>query len=458
MDFIDPGTQLVCHQTLQAELLESPFKGRTHDLDTPMPYQTDLLEDLLDNHIILNKPTRAIHVKVDWRLNQRRAANVLFWWAALQPPHITMFEMPIRMFRKLMGFASNNYRYIRETIEDMERASIRWGLLEKVPRGVDAETGYLHFFPFMSCRKGFISYSIEENLRRELLDPDVYTRLNLFEQTRITTSHTLTLWENCSRYRGTGRTPWITVDVFRELMGVVEYPLYQDFRYLNARLIKPAIKQINDVTSIQVELKTKRLSRRITEVQFLVTPNANYDGPIIGQGQLQRRKVRLTDKRERLLLDLRAYGIQDGKARDLLALYSERHIQDNFNYARDQVDRGGIGNKAGLAVWAIERDAANVAASEERERLFEQTHKKTSAAKRQCEDDQMEYNRTLDARIESVLTEMSKSERERIDLAFETWLDAQPRNPLQMFKSEHVRAQVRRVELRRFMIECVLDD
>lgn len=423
-----------------------------------MQYQTDLLEGVLDNHIILNKPTRAIHIKVDWRLNQRRAANVLFWWAALQPAHVTSFEMPVRLFRRLMGFASNNYSYIRETIEDMEKASVRFGLLEDRPRGADEESGYLHFFPFMFCKRGFISYSIEANLRKELLDPDVYTRLNLFEQTRITANHTLTLWENCSRYRGTGRTPWIEVDVFRQLLGVDESQAYQDFRYLNARVIKPAIKQINEATSIQIEMRTKRVGRRITELQFLVAPNPNYDGPMIGPSQPQRRKLRLTEKRERLLLDLRAFGIQDGKARDLLTSYPERQISENFSYARSQADRGGIGNKAGFAIWAIERDAVNVSALEELERHRADKSRSQKASEDRRNDELKQHNEQTDIRIESALAKMSKHDRDRLDRSFETWLNARTRNPMTLFKSPTARDQIRRVEFRRFMLECVFDD
>lgn len=250
----------------------------------------------------------------------------------------------------------------------------------------------------------------------------------------------------------------MSVDVLRQLMGVDEYPLYQDFRYLNARVIKPAVKQINEATSIHVEVRMKRVARRITELQFLVSPNSGYDGPMIGASQPKRRKVRLTEKRERLLLDLRAYGIQDGKARDLLALYSDRHLHENFAYVKDQVARGGIDNKAGFAIWAIERDAANVAALEDRESRRHDEKRRQKRLKAEQDAKHRRDNGEVDTRIETTLASMSESDRERLNRSFETWLQAHTRNPLTMFKTPLAKEQIRRVEYRRFMLECVLDD
>ena len=47
-----------------------------------------------------------------------------------------------------------------------------------------------------------------------------------------------------------------------------EYPI---FKVLNRDLIKPAIKEINDLTNYHVEVEHKRLGRRIAELKFRIT-------------------------------------------------------------------------------------------------------------------------------------------------------------------------------------------
>ena len=56
----------------------------------------------------------------------------------------------------------------------------------------------------------------------------------------------------------------------RELMGLEkdEYPIFKE---LNRNVIKPAIKEINDLTDYHVEIEQKRLGRRIAELKFRIT-------------------------------------------------------------------------------------------------------------------------------------------------------------------------------------------
>ena len=46
---------------------------------------------------------------------------------------------------------------------------------------------------------------------------------------------------------------------------------YQTFKALNQFVIKPAIKEINDLTDYHVEVEQKRIGRRIGELKFRIT-------------------------------------------------------------------------------------------------------------------------------------------------------------------------------------------
>ena len=51
-------------------------------------------------------------------------------------------------------------------------------------------------------------------------------------------------------------------------IGSDDYPVFKE---LNRNIIKPAIKEINDLTDYHVEVEPKRLGRRIAELKFRIT-------------------------------------------------------------------------------------------------------------------------------------------------------------------------------------------
>ena len=82
------------------------------------------------------------------------------------------------------------------------------------------------------------------------------------------------MWEICFDYfdaeRNKGETPFIPLETFKSLIGVEEtdYPVY---KVLNQSLIKPAVKEINDLTDFHVEVEQKRHGRRVAELKFRIT-------------------------------------------------------------------------------------------------------------------------------------------------------------------------------------------
>ena len=86
--------------------------------------------------------------------------------------------------------------------------------------------------------------------------------------------YALILWEICFDYfdtaRTQGETPFIPLDTFKELMGIAldDYPT---FKTLNQRVIKPAIREINELTNFFVEIEHKRIGRKIGELKFRIS-------------------------------------------------------------------------------------------------------------------------------------------------------------------------------------------
>jgi len=64
-------------------------------------------------------------------------------------------------------------------------------------------------------------------------------------------------------------------------MGVSDKKLYDRFAELNRRVIKPAIKEINAVSDIQIILETFKEGRSVKALQFQVIDNPNQNQPQI---------------------------------------------------------------------------------------------------------------------------------------------------------------------------------
>ena len=121
---------------------------------------------------------------------------------------------------------------------------------------------------------GICYYEYSHTMRQKLHNPRIYTKLNLRLQNRFKSQYALILWEVCFDYfdndRSQGETPYIPLETFRELMGI-EADEYSGFPFLNRDVIKPAIREINDVTDYYVEVEQKRLGRKISELKFRIT-------------------------------------------------------------------------------------------------------------------------------------------------------------------------------------------
>ena len=128
---------------------------------------------------------------------------------------------------------------------------------------------------------GICTYGFSPHLRYKLYNPRIYTKLNLRLQNRFTDRHALILWEICFDYfdttRDQGETPFIPLEKFRELMGINadEYPL---FKVLNRDVIKPAVKEINELTDFCIEVEQKRKGRKVAFLKFRISRLKREEG------------------------------------------------------------------------------------------------------------------------------------------------------------------------------------
>ena len=221
------------------------------------------------NEVIKASPAIQIQSKIS--LLQRRAWNVLLANAYNELPDKDIHSVSMVELAAKLGFDSGNQEYLKDVLRSLRSCEVEWNLLNKDNKQV---WGIASLLASAEIENGICTYGFAPHLRLKLHNPRVYAKLNLRLQNQFTSRYALVLWEVCFDYfdtdRDQGETPFIPLENFKALMGLEEtdYPVY---KVLNQSVIKPAMKEINDLTDYHVEVEQKRIGRRIGELKFRIT-------------------------------------------------------------------------------------------------------------------------------------------------------------------------------------------
>ena len=221
------------------------------------------------NEVIKASPAIQIQSKIS--LLQRRAWNVLLANAYNELPDKDIYTVSMVELAAKLGFNSGNRNYLKDVLRSLVDCTVEWNIL-----GKDKEEEWIVASLLASARikDGICTYGFAPHLRLKLHNPRIYAKLNLRLQNRFKNQYALVLWEVCFDYfdtdRDQGETPFIPLATFKDMIGLEpdEYPV---FGFLNRDVIKPAIKEINDLTDYHVEIEQKRFKRRVAELKFRIT-------------------------------------------------------------------------------------------------------------------------------------------------------------------------------------------
>ena len=342
------------------------------------------------NEVIKASPAIQIQSKIS--LLQRRAWNVLLANAYNDLPDKDIHSVSVAELAAKLGFGDGNQEYLKEMLRSLRSCEVEWNLLNKDNK---QEWGVAGLLAEVRIVDGMCFYQFPHTLRLKLHNPRVYAKLNLRLQNQFTSKYALVLWEVCFDYfdadRQQGETPFIPLETFRELMGV-EADEYTTFKSLNQWVIKPAIKEINDLTDYHVEVEHKRLGRRIAELKFRIIK--------VKQLPVQESLFPDIENLPPVAIELiqanidRSVALQIAdEAWDFITpekLPSPGSYSDFLSYIAEKIemslDASGVRNRAGYIVEAIRENYEDPELQKQRQARAEKAKQKA------LEDLKMEYN------------------------------------------------------------------
>lgn len=298
------------------------------------------------NNQILKKHVAAIHIGAKLSLLQRKLVNALLYNAYDQLLTAQEHHINASVLCEMIGFDSKNIGYLKGALKGLMETVVEFDVLEE-----DGERSWeaMVLLPYARIKGGKCTYRYERALAEKLYHPDVYSKINLSVLREMNSAHALVLYENCYRFEGIGHTAWWDIEVFRKLMAVDSMPSYKPFKALNRNVIQPAMKEVNKLSNIQIEMETRMKGRTVTGLRFIVKPNRQLS--LVGMDA--EDDITALPAYKTLLVE----GISKTLARAWVLEYDESYIFEKLDLAHDQAASGKIkSSKAGFLKSAIEED------------------------------------------------------------------------------------------------------
>lgn len=271
----------------------------------------------------------------------RQSWNVLLQLAQAQSgeQEREIFRSPLSDLVKGIDFNSKNIEIVKTHLRSMLATTVEWQS-PTAGEGMrwDAASMLAHAALYRQRGESWIEWSYAANVRPELLNPQVFVKLNLEVISRLRTISGLALYEACARYKEvgqTGRKPWrwwapvLLGRADDERMHRLEYRIFK------RDTLRPALAEINSASDLKIEMIEHKAGRFVADLQFAVAekrkhtvqpsaPPARLSPVDLGLVARARELDIEQDKFERLLED---HG-QEAVSECLLLV--ERRVASNF--------------------------------------------------------------------------------------------------------------------------------
>jgi plasmid replication initiation protein len=215
------------------------------------------------------KSSAAIHSSNTISLLERKVWNCLLAHAYDSLMEREIHAIPVKELVNLLNFTSNNYDYLKSSLETLIGTVVSWNILRKD----DTEWAATSLLSSATIKKSVVYYSYSPVLRQKLFNPAMYARISFSLQNRFSSKYALALYELCVDYydvkRNEGETPFIGIEQFRELMGI-EPNEYLEFKRLSKRVIYDPIEEIVNYSDFIIEPIFKREKRRVVAIKLLI--------------------------------------------------------------------------------------------------------------------------------------------------------------------------------------------
>jgi hypothetical protein len=236
----------------------------------------------------LKTPQSVIHIKHHISLRQYK-----YWILALdifresyknniEPDSKGLYRSPIERLAEYIGYTPTKEE-LKQDFESLRKEPIIVNVLNKDGKPVQRGMGFISEWEITSKTIGFrLPVFIEDVVRGLDETCSIFQLLNWDIFNHFSGKYEAIIYKLCRDYVGVRRTPYMTIEEFRDYMGLqsTEYP---DFKRLGQRLIYEPCNAINKsvLSDISVTPHLEKKGRKVIGISFHVEPRRQGLIPII---------------------------------------------------------------------------------------------------------------------------------------------------------------------------------
>lgn len=349
------------------------------------------------------KHVAAIHTSGELSLLQRKIVNVLLLQAYDNLKTSNRHSLSVAMLCGSLGWdEGRDLPTLKEALLKIVSTPLEMNLLEASGERWTAST----LLAQAEIENGVCTWEYSSRLAERLANPDIYAVINIGIQNLFKGGYSLTLYENCVRFRNTGSTGWIDLGLFRKIMGA-DKPTYDDFKRLSSFVIKNAVAEINALSDINISVEYQRDGRKVNRIRFKVEENKQSSIFDI-ESTVDQEELKKSTIFKRLL----SHGVSE-KLAIVWILQDKARAGAVVDYVEDKSRNNQVrGSTAGYIRTLIESEAAvgktSFDTSMEADRLRKKEETDRLAAKAKKQEDE---SAKRDVKIKDAIAELTTDER-----------------------------------------------
>jgi hypothetical protein len=227
----------------------------------------------------------------------------------------------------VIDFDSKNSEHLKNAAIELMNIVFEWDVIAPKQKRATWKASVL--FPDVEIGVGNIRYRISEQIRENILRPEIYALIDLNIVRRFRRAPSLAIYEHCTRFEKIGRTTEVPWRQFRDIVlgASSEQKIYQEYKYFKAKVLTPCIAEVNAESDITIVLKETKSGRTVESLQFEV---AKKEKP--------REALSLDESSLPLIGEMVKLGVPQSEAKRLAGQHSADLIKAALAYTKNRLN------------------------------------------------------------------------------------------------------------------------
>ena len=258
-----------------------------------------------------------------------------------------IFSVSVNDLKEIVWFNSKNILYLKESLRGIMATVVEFNILWKDKESWSATT----LLSSVEFEEWKCIYTFSPTLRAKLHQPNIYAKLDLSVMKLFSSKYSLALYELFIDYVKIWQTPIISLGDFKKLMGVEEFQ-YTEFKRLSLRVIKPALKEVNELISFSVSVEYKKEHRKVVALKFYFKEIKTLREAIENEKVIQNYPLR-----DKLINE---FWLWLRQAQNVLKIYPTPYIKESLWIIKHKISQKIVKNIPAYTVTVLKNDYAAI--------------------------------------------------------------------------------------------------